>query len=70
MENILSRREDISVNTVTRLRAGPPSLCVSTPVKGIKYFYSESIQTGPGAHPASYSVGTGEISDGNRAAGS
>ena len=70
MENILSRREDISASTVTRLPAGPPSFCVSTPVKGIKYFYSESIQTGPGAHPASYSTDTGEIAHENTAAGS
>jgi hypothetical protein len=62
--------EDISVSTVTRLRAGKSSHCVSTPVTGIKYFYSESIQTGPGVRPASYSMGTGEISHENTAAGS
>ena len=68
MENVLSRREDISVSTVTRLRAAPPSHCVSISLTGIKYFYSENILTGPGAHPASYSTGTGEISRENTAA--
>jgi hypothetical protein len=52
-----------SDSIVTRLRAGKPRSQCSIPGNVKKYVFSH-LQTGFGAYPASYTMGTGDISPG------
>jgi hypothetical protein len=63
------RSRDSSVGTATRLRAGRPRSQGSIPDRGKTFSLLYNIQTGPGAHPASYPMGTGGSFARGKAAG-
>jgi hypothetical protein len=48
------------VGTVTRLPGGQPQNCIAVHSTGNRFFLCRNVQTGSGAHPVSYLMGTGD----------
>ena len=61
---------DVSVGTVARLRATQPRDSISIHDRGDRCFIPQNLQTGSGAHSASYLTDTGYSFRGNKTTGS
>jgi hypothetical protein len=59
---------DSAVGIAIGYRLGDGGIGVRAPV-GVKFFFLHFVQTGSGAHPASYPMGTEDLSPGGKVAG-